>query len=62
MPTVFELNLGGQLSRLRRLFLGQEAEGPPVHALLFSVLGVGQQRAHKTHKFQVSILILRIRE
>ena len=33
MPTVYELNLGGQLSRVRRLFLGQEAEGPPIHAL-----------------------------
>ena len=33
MPTVFELNLGGQLSRVRRLFLGQERLGAPVHAL-----------------------------
>ena len=33
MPTVFELNLGGQLSRVRRLFLGQAFEGAPVHAL-----------------------------
>ena len=33
MPTVFELNLGGQLSRVRRLFLGQGLEGAPVHAL-----------------------------
>lgn len=32
MPTVFELNLGGQLSRVRRLFLGQERLGAPVHA------------------------------
>ena len=37
MPTVYELNLGGQLSRVRRLFLGQEAEGPPVHALRYLV-------------------------
>ena len=35
MPTVYELNLGGQLSRVRRLFLGQEAEGAPVHALQY---------------------------
>ena len=34
MPTVYELNLGGQLSRLRRLFLGQERFGAPVHALV----------------------------
>ena len=34
MPTVFELNLGGQLSRLRRLFLGQARLGAPVHALV----------------------------
>ena len=33
MPTVYELNLGGQLSRVRRLFLGQAFEGGPVHAL-----------------------------
>ena len=33
MPTVFEPNLGGQLSRVRRLFLGQALEGAPVHAL-----------------------------
>ena len=37
MPTVYELNLGGELSRVRRLFLGQEAEGPPVHALQYLV-------------------------
>ena len=35
MPTVYELNLGGQLSRVRRLFLGQALEGPPVHALSY---------------------------
>ena len=35
MPTVFELNLGGQLSRVRRLFLGQERLGAPVHALSY---------------------------
>ena len=34
MPTVFELNLGGQLSLIRRLFLGQEFDGAPVLALL----------------------------
>ena len=33
MPTVFELNLGGQLSLVRRLFLGRGVEGAPVHAL-----------------------------
>ena len=32
MPTVYELNLGGQLSRVRRLFLGQARLGAPVHA------------------------------
>ena len=29
-PAVYELNLGGQLSRVRRLFLGQGVEGAPV--------------------------------
>ena len=33
VPTVFEPNLGGQLSRVRRLFLGQARLGAPVHAL-----------------------------
>ena len=33
MPTVYELNLGGQLSLVRRLFLDQGVEGGPVHAL-----------------------------
>ena len=37
MPTVYELNLGGQLSRVRRLFLGQALEGAPVHALSYLV-------------------------
>ena len=33
MPKGLELNLGGQLSQLRRLFLGQARLGAPVHAL-----------------------------
>ena len=37
MPTVYELNLGGQLPRVRRLFLGQERLGAPVHALQYLV-------------------------
>ena len=37
MPTVYEPNLGGQLSRVRRLFLGQAFEGAPVHALSYLV-------------------------
>ena len=35
MPKVFEPNLGGQLSRVRRLFLGRERLGAPVHALSY---------------------------
>ena len=37
MPTVYELNLGGQLSRVQVLFLGQAFEGAPVHALSYLV-------------------------
>ena len=37
MPKVFEPNLGGQLSCLRRLFLGQARLGAPVHALSYLV-------------------------
>ena len=33
MPTVFEPNLGGLISRVQRLFLGQARLGAPVHAL-----------------------------
>ena len=34
MPTVYEPNLGGQLSLIRPLFLGQAFDGAPVHALV----------------------------
>ena len=37
MPTVFELNLGGQLSLVQVLFLGQARLGAPVHALSYLV-------------------------
>ena len=46
MPTVLEPNLGGQLSRVQRLFLGRERLGAPVHALQHLVPLAEQQRAH----------------